>query len=529
MAMVTYSEMVHSSIRDILSVVFRHRRKMVILFCVIVAAVTILTFVAPEVYRSDAQILIRSGRENLTVDLSQDERAMTMVHDRQSQESQVNSEVAILKSRYLIGKVVDTIGIDAYLTQKYPVNRDEKDSLHLLNPVRAVARAAKGLVFKTLVAVDLATPVEPRDEAILKVGRGLIVEPLEDSNVILAAFECENRRLAKDTLDLLVQLYLERHIEVNAAQASPEFFAAQAEEMRQKLEEVEEELDAFRKEHGIASLAQQQETILLQIKDMENQRDASAASVESSRARVATLEEALEGKSETIQLSKTTGRHNYSLDALKEQLLELQIEETNLAARYTDNYLPLIEVREKIAKAQAMVNGEAPTHTEITTGLDLNYQSLMLDLETERTRYEANQAEYEVLAKEVDRLHAQLKALADQQVKLESLERRREMAAMEYAQYRDNLHRARISSELDKIKVSNAGVVQPATLPLEPVRPKKMVIIAVGILFAFLCSLGLAYVSEYFDDTFRTDSDVERWLELPVLASVSEEEFRECT
>ena len=133
-----------------------------------------------------------------------------------------------------------------------------------------------------------------------------------------------------------------------------------------------------------------------------------------------------------------------------------------------------------------------------------------------------------MLAKEVTRLHDQLKALADQQVKLESVERRRQMAATEYAQYRDNLHRARISSELDKIKVSNASVVQPATQPLEPIRPKKLAIIAVGVLFGLLCALGLAYVSEYFDDTFRTDANVEKWLELPVLASVSEEEFRGC-
>lgn len=525
----TYSEMVHSSIRDILSAVFRHRRKMQICFCAITILVVVFTFIAPEVYRSEAQILIRSGRENLTVDLSQNERAMTMVHDRQAQESLVNSEVSILKSRFLIGKVVDKIGMDAYLTQKYPATRDPSDSIHVLEPVRATLRLVKAGFHKVLVFADLAAKVEPQEEAILRVTNALTVEPIKNSNAILVAFECQNRRLAKDTLDELVEYYLQRHIEVNAAQASPDFFEKQSEEKRVELEKIEETLDTFRRDHRISSLAQQQETILLQIKDMENQRDASAASVESSRARITKLEEEVKGRSDTIQLSKITGRHNYSLDSLKEKLLELRVEETNLAARYTDKYPPLIEVREKIQKAEAMVNGEDPTHTEITTGLDLNYQSLMLDLETERTRYDANRAEYEVLAKEVARLHEQLDFLAEQQVELESLERQRQMAAAEYAQYRDNLHRARISSELDKIKVSNASVVQPATLPLEPVRPEKLVVIAIGVFFAFFCSLGLAYLSELFDDTFRTDGNVEKWLELPVLASVSDEEFRGCT
>ena len=529
MAMIKYSEMVHSSIRDILSVVFRHRGKMLLCFCTIVVLVTMLTFIAPEVYRSDAHILIRSGRENLTVDLSQNERAMTMVHDRQSQESLVNSEVDILKSRFLLGKVVEKIGVDAYLTQKYPAERSASDSVHMLEPLRSLARSVKSAFYKTLIAVDLATEIEPNEKAILKLTESLKVEPVEKSNVIQATMECENRRLAKDTLNLLVELYLQRHIEVNAAQASPEFFEEQSAQKSRELEKVEDELDAFRKEHGIASLPQQQETILLQIKDKENQRDSAAASTESSRARVAKLEEAVKGRSDTIQLSKITGRHNYSLDAMKEKLLELKVEETNLATRYTDSYLPLVEAREKVQKAEIMVNNEEPTHTEITMGLDLNYQSLMLDLETERTRYEANKAEFEVLAREVTGLHDQLKDLSDQQIKLESLERKRQMATLEYTQYRDNLHRARISSELDKIKVSNASLIQPATEPLEPIRPKKLLIIAVGIVFGFLFALGLAYISEYFDDTFRTDADVERWLELPVLASVSEEEFRGCT
>ena len=529
MTMVTYSEIVHSSIRDILSVVFRHRGKMLLCFCVIVVLVTFFTFVTPEIYRSDAHILIRSGRENLTVDLSQNERAMTMVHDRQGQESVVNSEVDILKSRYLIGKVVDTIGMDAYLTQKYPATRESSDSVHVLEPVRAVVRGIKKTLNRALIAVDLATEIEPHEEAILKFTKSLTVVPVEKSNVILATFECENRRLAKDTLDQLVKLYLERHIEVNAAQASPEFFEEQSNEKNVEVEKIDKELDAFRKEHGISSLTLQQETILVQIKDMENQRDTAAAETESSRARVAKLEEALKGRSDTIQLSKITGRHNYTLDALKDSLLTLQVEETNLASRYQDTYPPLIEARAKVQKAEAMVKSEEPTHTEITTGLDTNYQSMMLDLETERTRFEANKAQHQVLVGEVDRLHEQLKTLAAQQVTLESLERKRQMAIQEFNQYRDNLHRARISSALDKMKVSNASVVQPPTLPLEPIRPKKVVIIAMGVLFGFLLALGLAYISEYFDDTFRTDADVEKWLELPVLASVSEEEFRGCT
>jgi len=324
-------------------------------------------------------------------------------------------------------------------------------------------------------------------------------------------------------------LHLDRHIEVNKAQASPEFFQGQALEKWKELVKSEEELDAFRKQHGIASIATQQEVTLLQIKDLENARDTADAMARASEARIAKLEAALEDHSPTIQLSKLTGRHNYVLDALKERLLELRIEETDLASRYVDTYLPLVEVRENIRRTEEMLGQEDETHTEVTMGVNVNYQALMLDLETERTQFEAHKAKRDVLAAEVENHREQLAYLASRQVELESLERARRMAEAEYSQYRENVHRAKISSELDKVKVSNASVVQPAMLPLKPVRPNKFLIIALGILFGILGGLGPAYLCEYFDDTFRTDADVEKWLHLPVLASVSEKEFRSCT
>ena len=110
-----------------------------------------------------------------------------------------------------------------------------------------------------------------------------------------------------------------------------------------------------------------------------------------------------------------------------------------------------------------------------------------------------------------------------------TMKRSVQLAEEEYRQYRGNLHRARISVALDRDKVSNVSAVQDATLPFTPVRPRKPLIIMMGIVFGLLGGIGLAYVCNYFDDTFKTDADVRKWLDLPVLASISEREFRACT
>ena len=107
------------SIRDMLNVVFRHKGKIVAIFLFISVSVVTLTLLAADIYRAEAQLLIRFGRENLSVDLSQSERTVTMLHDRQSQASQVNSEMNILTSRFLVEKVVDTVGAETFLTNSY--------------------------------------------------------------------------------------------------------------------------------------------------------------------------------------------------------------------------------------------------------------------------------------------------------------------------------------------------------------------------------------------------------------------------
>jgi uncharacterized protein involved in exopolysaccharide biosynthesis len=525
--MATYNDIVHSSIRDILTVFFRHRRKTLALFVLTAVLVAAFAYITPEIYRSEAEILIRSGRENLTVDLPESERTMTMLHDRASQESVVNSEMAILKSRDLIEKVVKEFGDDAFLKNAYPPGRERPP--HVLDAARAVVRAGKSVVNAVLRGLDLQAELTPHEKAILIMTRGVTIEPMKESNVIIASMDSENRHLAQDALKRLVELYLERHIQVNAAQASPDFFQEQADTKGRELDGIEADLEKFRKEHKIGTIAQQQEVLLLQVKDLTNELGSAAAVAEGSKARIDELEKALKSTTPTTQLSTTTGRHNYARDALKDSLLQLRVQETELASRYVPTYPPLVEVREKIHHAEEMLAEEDPTHTEVTTGINVNHQSLVLELDKERASFKDYSARRVLLEEKLGKAQAELTALADCQVQLERLERQRQIAQEEYHQYRDNVQRANISSALDKVKVSNAGVVQPATLPLKPVRPNKPVIIALGLVLGLLVGIGFGYVCEYFDDTFQNDYDVQRRLRLPVLASVSEEEFRACT
>jgi capsular polysaccharide biosynthesis protein len=82
---------------------------------------------------------------------------------------------------------------------------------------------------------------------------------------------------------------------------------------------------------------------------------------------------------------------------------------------------------------------------------------------------------------------------------------------------------------MDIDKVSNVGVVQRPTAPLTPVKPKKILNLLLGLFAGLFGGLFFAFVLELIDDAIETEEDVKRYLGVPVLAWVSEKEFKACT
>jgi capsular exopolysaccharide synthesis family protein len=67
---------------------------------------------------------------------------------------------------------------------------------------------------------------------------------------------------------------------------------------------------------------------------------------------------------------------------------------------------------------------------------------------------------------------------------------------------------------------SIVSVCNPARQEKNPIRPKSMVIIPLGIIVGLVVGLGLAFFIEYLDTSVKTIDDVERSLQAPVLGVI---------
>lgn len=75
----------------------------------------------------------------------------------------------------------------------------------------------------------------------------------------------------------------------------------------------------------------------------------------------------------------------------------------------------------------------------------------------------------------------------------------------------------------DLMNVDNVNILSKAELPKNPapVKPNKMLNIAIALVIGIMLGVGLAFLLEYLDTTVKTEKDVEELLELPILGFVS--------
>src|SRR4030067_2390325 len=81
-------------LRDICRVLFRHKRKMLVFFCTTLFLVVVGLIVFPRTYTSSARLLVRMGKESVTLDPTATLNQTVNVEG--SRESEINSELEIL-------------------------------------------------------------------------------------------------------------------------------------------------------------------------------------------------------------------------------------------------------------------------------------------------------------------------------------------------------------------------------------------------------------------------------------------------
>ncbi len=509
------------SLRDVYYVLFRHKLKVILFFIAVIVTVTLGTFLASEIYRSDAKLLVRLGRESVSLDPTATTGPVISVG--QSRENEIKSELEILNSKELVEKVVDSIGPAAFLDPPEEINVKDASPTgavpDTISEIRQKLRLASKGVTSLLRPLSL-NPLSDRDKAILKVMKNMEIEALKNSNVITISFEAKSQKVAQEAINKLIGFYLDKHINVHRTRGSYEFFNQQTDQFRSTLFRAEENLRELKNKTGIASLDEQRRVLVKRIGDLEQEVDGTESTLAASRAKVQALKKNLSGLPETLVTQETSGTGNQGADLMRDRLFGLQLKEQELLSKFTENSKQVQEVRRQITEAQALLDKEERTRTQVTKGLNEAHKQVQLALLAEEATLSSLEAKVREQRAQLNSTRGELKAINDSEIRLVQAQREMGIQEANYRKYYEKLEQARIDNALEIGKISNISVVQPATYPVKPVRPRKMLNLALGLFLGVFGGFGLAFFSEYMDHTFKKPEDIEERLKLPTLAAI---------
>jgi uncharacterized protein involved in exopolysaccharide biosynthesis len=474
------------TLRDLLTIGFRHKRAFLLCFCGILAGSIAAMFLVPPTYESKSQILVK--RERVDPVVSAEKNNPLQVREDVTEE-EINSEADLITSEDVLRKAV----MDSDLQNK-------KGTLWFLE---------YGLSEDAKVA-----------KAIDRLRSHLVVEPLKKTNVIQLTYSAHNPKYAAQVLNNLVNAYVEKHVAIHRPAGQLAFFDEETNRYKHELDQAEVQLKNFSQGQGGVAPQVSRDITLQKLNEF-------AASLESTRAEMAATEKKIANLEQ--QAGSTPDRMTTSLretddgavqQQLKSTLLTLELKRTELLTKYQSGYRLVQEVDKQIADTRAAITEEeAKPLKEQTTDRNPTYAWINEELAKAKSDYSALQARAVATQAIVGVYQAKAQKLEETGLVQQDLLREAKANEDNYLLYLHKREEARIEEALDRTRILNVGMVEQPTVPVAPVR-SAAVFSLVGLLLAIVMSTALVFTQEYLDSSFRTPAEVLSELKIPVLAAV---------
>ena len=270
------------SLRDFLTVLFKHKQTILIIFFAVIVTVTIGSFLLPPTYEAKSSLLVKFGREYIYRS-EVGERGSSDVGPLLplNQEEVINSEIQILTSRDLIEKVIQTIKVENI----YP------DLVK--NPSKVIA---------------------PMEAAILQFEKKLSVDGVKKSSVIQVSFQHKDPHIAAKAVNLLVDFLKEKHLQVYSDPKSS-FLEQQLAAYEQKLKESQNQLEVFKQKYRVFSLEEQRTLLLRQRTDLDTSFKTSQNQIRELQNKLSSLRNQMRAVSKDVPLYTETERFKIIDDA----------------------------------------------------------------------------------------------------------------------------------------------------------------------------------------------------------------------
>jgi uncharacterized protein involved in exopolysaccharide biosynthesis len=467
-------------LKDLADRLFRQKRFILLFFAVLNLVTFIYLLFLPTSYETEVKFLVNNIRADAVVT---PESTNGQVARNYVDESVIATEIQLLSNREILRNVV---------------------------------------VKCKLAENDQAVSVE---KALKDLQKELKVSPVLKANMIKAAYSSSDPRETATVLQTLADEYLEEHLRVHSSSGTYEFFDREARHYEQQLHELQAKLNEFQQQRNIVLLGQQKDLNLRKMVDLEGALKETEAAYLENGQRIRTLKAQLAGLNPRITTQARKVPNQYSIERLNTMLAELQNRRTELLTKFREDDRMVKQVDQQILDTKAaMDRADSLTSTEEST--DVNPVRQSLEAEFAKAEMSANglQARAAALERQVLEYRQSLGSLEHATPDDDQLLRKIKDAEDNFFLYSKKREESRIGDAMDRQKIANVVLVEPARVPLLP-QPKLTLSLIASYVLCCCFILGTALLMGMVRNTVYTSWELESITGLPVLASYSLRSF----
>lgn len=447
-------------------------------------------------------LYVASGKVMFDIQRANIQAGEAVLNSGFAERGALQNQVEVLRSTSLIKRVIAELNLD----QNVEVNPSLRPPVERWSDKITLPPEINDL----MVAVGLkrlpGPPPNPDDVAqnieravIANVLRGLRLRPVEGSQVIEITYVSRNPTLSAAIVNAVAEQYIVDQLEgkLETFRSATTWLTDRVAELQTRVEASEAAILASRArltEQAGSSL----EAIRGQLVALNTARGQAQSVVSQLDAQYTRLRDTLSAGAEVSALSEVRG--SAVIAELRTREAGLVTRDDELSATLRPNHPTRARVATELAEVRAEIRAEVERILE----------GLRVDLEAARELENR-------LGEETRALEEQELRLSTDSVEIQNLEREAQASRI---LYENLLSRLQETNAQEDLQTADARVLTPAEPPLYPIDTAKNRTLAIALVVGLGLGVGLVFLLERLNNTFRSPLQLEKLLGQPVLATI---------
>lgn len=341
----------------------------------------------------------------------------------------------------------------------------------------------------------------------------ITTKPYKDTEILQVSVTGKSPEQAQQANAMLVQGFIQRLTDLSHEEQKDtrEFLEQRLADAKEELSKAEDKLQAYQAENKMYSTDDQMKQVTDKLNLVDKEMAANQLDLEAAQAGLNSVNGQLE--SAGISIADSPAIQQY-----KKQLAELEGTRASYVGKFTDEHPKVQEVDNQIAKARQSLNEEiskivaqqAPSSSPVQQGLladKFKNEAAIAVAKSKQSALDKMDAENEEL----------IASLPEKEEGYVRVKRDVDVTNEIYVMLAKRLEEAKIAEVMVPNEVQ---VVDEATLPEKPIKPRKALIMAIMTVLGLLVGMGSVIAHAMLYRKVRTAEDVEKELGLPVLGMI---------